>query len=445
MTPEKQRAFTKAYAACQDRFIRYCAALTYGKMDADDLVQDVLLSTYERFEQIKQKDQLIHYLIRAARNRSVSHWRKARHQTSLQDKHTHKLFDNGITPEVSLDVQLMYQKLDQLPENQRDALILFDICGFSIKEIADIQHTGSNTVKSHLSRGRKKLRSLMRDKPVRRSWLGALGALLSRRNEPVFIDKLFFTQLKPLMMYSLSTVVVIASLVLLPKLDTNTTAHQNQPMVAKAALGEALFKPLVVDLFRAEIDTPEIKKPLVVTKEKAWLAKPTAQTSRNLLGVATIQGISALKTPLTIFTSGVDLPASSLLLPPVKTVTGQVNKGSDCDSLQLKGSIRKFKKELLRQLKKDGLIRSKKKKNRLTFRDAKLIINKKVIPYKVHHKYVELLKKYNIQLCSKRLIQTAAKYIAIGRMENGKFKGAFQLSGTVDIDELKDDTGDEHR
>lgn len=444
MTPEKQRAFTEAYAACQERFTRYCAALAYGKMDADDLVQDVLLSTYERFEQIRQKDQLIHYLIRAARNRSVSHWRKARHQTTLQDKHMRKLFDNGITPEVSLDVQLMYQKLDQLPENQRDALILFDICGFSLKEIADIQHTGTNTVKSHLSRGRKKLRFLMREKPVRRSWLGVLGALLSRRNEPVFIDKLFFTQLKPLMMYSLSTVAVIASLVLLPKLDTNIT-HRNQPIVAKAALGEALFKPLAVEVSRPKLDTPEVKKPLVVTKQKTWLAKPITQTSRNLLGVATIQGISSLKTPLTIFTSGVALPSPSLLLPPVKKVTGHINDGGDCDSLKIKGNIRKFKKELLRQLKKDGLIRSKKKKNRLIFRDAKLIINQKIIPYEVHHKYLELLKKYNIQLCSKRLIQTAAKYIAIGRMEDGKFKGAFQLSGAVDIDELKEDTGDEHR
>jgi len=50
MTQEKQMVFTQAYARCQKRFERYCLALAYGKMDAQDLIQDVLLATYERFE-----------------------------------------------------------------------------------------------------------------------------------------------------------------------------------------------------------------------------------------------------------------------------------------------------------------------------------------------------------------------------------------------------------
>ena len=76
MSNTKQIAFTKAYQACHEPFLRYCSALTYGKMDTEDLVQDVLLSTYLHFEKIQQKGNLLHYMIRAARNRAISFWRR---------------------------------------------------------------------------------------------------------------------------------------------------------------------------------------------------------------------------------------------------------------------------------------------------------------------------------------------------------------------------------
>lgn len=65
MTNQKQAAFTKAYSTFQERFTRYCATLAYGKMEIEDLVKDVLLGTYGFFEQIQQKEQLLHYLLLA--------------------------------------------------------------------------------------------------------------------------------------------------------------------------------------------------------------------------------------------------------------------------------------------------------------------------------------------------------------------------------------------
>lgn len=59
MNTTKQVEFINAYAQCEPRFTKYCTALTYGKMDAADLIQDVLLTTYEQFDKINQKDQMI--------------------------------------------------------------------------------------------------------------------------------------------------------------------------------------------------------------------------------------------------------------------------------------------------------------------------------------------------------------------------------------------------
>ncbi len=51
----------KAYQACHEPFVRYCSALAYSKMDAEDLVQDVLLSAYQKFDSIEKKGELHHY------------------------------------------------------------------------------------------------------------------------------------------------------------------------------------------------------------------------------------------------------------------------------------------------------------------------------------------------------------------------------------------------
>ena len=156
----------KAYEACHEPFLRYCSALAYGKMDVQDLVQDVLVSAYHRFEKIENKDQLLHYLVRAARNRSISIWRKQKHQESLSELHAERLNAQGVSPETVLDIQLLYRTMDKLPAKQRDALVLFEISGFSMKEIAEIQGSTEGAVKTKISRGRQKLKDMLQDQTV---------------------------------------------------------------------------------------------------------------------------------------------------------------------------------------------------------------------------------------------------------------------------------------
>lgn len=177
MTDAKQLAFMRAYRPCHDAFVRYCSALAYGQMDTEDLVQDVLLAAYTHFDQIKDKNRFLHYLIRVARNKTISRWRKRRHQTEQLDKHHHNLQAQGVRPETILDIQLLYQTMNRLPEQQRDALILFEISGFSIKEIAEIQNSTVGAIKTRLSRGRKRLRALLAEKPIKQSINQLFGTL----------------------------------------------------------------------------------------------------------------------------------------------------------------------------------------------------------------------------------------------------------------------------
>ncbi len=148
---------------CHEAFVKYCSAISYGKMDAEDLVQDVLLSAFHNFEKIKKQDQFLHYLIRAAKNRSISHLRKKRNKQELLDKHTNRLISKEVNAETLLDIQLLYKTLAELPEQQKDALILFEILGFSMAEIAEIQGSTSGAIKTKISRGRKLLKKLLEE------------------------------------------------------------------------------------------------------------------------------------------------------------------------------------------------------------------------------------------------------------------------------------------
>ncbi len=147
--------------------MRYCSALAYGKMDAEDLVQDVLLSAYQRWDKIEKKGQFLHYLIRSARNRAISKWRRKKFRAELLEHHDNKMLAKEVSPEVLLDIQILYRALDRLPDKQREAVILFEVTGFSMKEIAEIQECRVGAVKTRVSRARKALKSLLEERAER--------------------------------------------------------------------------------------------------------------------------------------------------------------------------------------------------------------------------------------------------------------------------------------
>lgn len=161
MSKSKQEIFLNAYQDCHQAFARYCSALAYGKMDTEDLMQDIVLSTYEKFDRIKNKDQLLHYLIRSARNKFISKLRRERNKVAYSDKHAERLSAKGVSPETMLDIQLLYNSLDQLPIKQKEAIILYEINGFSMKEIAALQNSSEGAVKTKISRGRVKLKNII--------------------------------------------------------------------------------------------------------------------------------------------------------------------------------------------------------------------------------------------------------------------------------------------
>ncbi|MAS35055.1 MAG: hypothetical protein CL610_13680 [Anaerolineaceae bacterium] len=146
-----------------------------GTSDAeDDIIQDVFIALYRNLGSIEPERGLRPYLYRMVRNRSYDQLRKLGryHVYSLDDEPAEAyasletLSDDSEEPEevahwllIQLEVR---EAMNRLPENQRQALILFAEEGLSYAEIAEAMNTNVGTIKSRLFHAKKGLRRLVR-------------------------------------------------------------------------------------------------------------------------------------------------------------------------------------------------------------------------------------------------------------------------------------------
>lgn len=142
---------------------------------AADACQDAFVKAYKALNQY-QGGSFKSWLLRIVTNTCYDHlrYRKRRPASSLEDladnpaEHSAKLVSEVEAPEehvlrgeLSDVIQL---GINQLPEDQRIVVVLSDVQGMSYQEIAEITDQPLGTVKSRLSRGRRRLRDFLLSK-----------------------------------------------------------------------------------------------------------------------------------------------------------------------------------------------------------------------------------------------------------------------------------------
>ncbi|MFI5201559.1 MAG: RNA polymerase sigma factor [Candidatus Kapaibacterium sp.] len=139
---------------------RLCRALTRSYEDAQDLMSDTMLAAYQSFPGLRDARAFRKFLSTIAiRLQRRKQWR-GRLFAPLAEAD-----DMGyeIAAESSHDLELLVTALDRLPTREREALVLFELSGLSIKEIQEIQGGTASGVKSRMSRARLKLKDLLLD------------------------------------------------------------------------------------------------------------------------------------------------------------------------------------------------------------------------------------------------------------------------------------------
>lgn len=132
--------------------------LVGGRAEAEDVVQDALVRTLDKLHQIRDEAALEAWFLRIVANRSIAVLRKRRVRAAFA-----RIVRLGGEPEAPPPahgrdhVRLMHA-LDELPAMQKSALVLRYGHDLGEAEIAKLLDVSPETVKTHLKRGRERLR-----------------------------------------------------------------------------------------------------------------------------------------------------------------------------------------------------------------------------------------------------------------------------------------------
>ncbi|WP_147127104.1 RNA polymerase sigma factor [Shimia ponticola] len=139
----------------------FAMSLTRNATLADDIVQDALVKAWNNIHSFKPGTNMRAWLFTILRNTYYSHHRKR--QREVED--VEGTMTAGLAQKPDHDGRLQMRDFsvafDQLPEEQREALILVGASGFSYEEAAETCGVAVGTIKSRINRGRARLTELM--------------------------------------------------------------------------------------------------------------------------------------------------------------------------------------------------------------------------------------------------------------------------------------------
>ncbi len=126
---------------------------------AQDITQDVFIKLFTAKRVFHDSEHEKNWLLRVTINMCKNVLRsKAYHNLQLNDNI--ELYDNSFEKK-SEDGLDMFAELKKLSPRQRTAVYLYYYEGYAVKDISALMGEKENTVKSHLSRARQKLKSMI--------------------------------------------------------------------------------------------------------------------------------------------------------------------------------------------------------------------------------------------------------------------------------------------
>ncbi len=154
--------------ACILHLRRFAMALTRNADHADDLVQDTVERALSRWTLRKPGLPLRPWLFAILRNIHISGHRKAVRMVTDHGVDVDHLHSSDAAAEGRMELKQVLQMLSALPDDQRMAILLVSVEGFSYAEASMIMEIPVGTLMSRLNRARKKLRELVETPPAQR-------------------------------------------------------------------------------------------------------------------------------------------------------------------------------------------------------------------------------------------------------------------------------------
>ncbi len=137
--------------------------LSRSAHDGDDLYQEAVLRAYDKLNSLRDESRFRSWFFATLLSRHRSHVRRPRRESvpiedALGRRDEPVGEDGSLWEEERRRADRAARALAGLKPVQREAVVLHEIEGFSVDEVAEMQSVTVSAVKSRLTRGREKLR-----------------------------------------------------------------------------------------------------------------------------------------------------------------------------------------------------------------------------------------------------------------------------------------------
>ncbi len=162
------KAFFELVSLYKHRVINTCYRFLLNVEDAEDLAQEVFIEVFQSVHSFRGEARFSTWIYRIAVSKCLDEIKRRRRKKRISSigrvLHLDEVaawLTGGRSADSTLQekehTKLLYEALDQLPDNQRIALTLSKIEGYTNSEIAALLQTTNIAVESLIHRGRKKL------------------------------------------------------------------------------------------------------------------------------------------------------------------------------------------------------------------------------------------------------------------------------------------------
>jgi len=144
----------------------YALALSYApnREEARDLAQEVFVRLYAKSRRFPEAGRFLPWMICTARNVAIDYLRRRKARPPLEDipaEEARALVESGPDPEQACcgeaDRRLLYRALQKLSALNREIVVLREIQGLRLEEIASLLRVPIGTIKSRTFRARAEL------------------------------------------------------------------------------------------------------------------------------------------------------------------------------------------------------------------------------------------------------------------------------------------------
>ena len=135
--------FDNIYEEYFDRVYYKVLSVVKNDDDAEDICQETFISVYKNLSKFREESNIYTWIYRIAINKTYDFFKKRKLEFEINDEVL------SLPEDINFDTKvILEEKLKLISDKEREIVVLKDIYGYKLKEIAEIKNMNLSTVKS---------------------------------------------------------------------------------------------------------------------------------------------------------------------------------------------------------------------------------------------------------------------------------------------------------